>query len=93
MDRAKRVTELHALGYVANERDWALGETIAVTHPSLGSRHDGIEVYLKVVYLRSHNGAWIATDLSPPAEPDVALGTWDEVLDYLDRRLNQSAPR
>ena len=69
--RAEAVAFLRAAGFpAAAERDWALGETIAIPAKPQPPGPDGVVVYDRIIYLVPNSTGWLVSELhvNPPRE-------------------------
>lgn len=74
MTRAEAVAYLQARGLHAVERDWAMGQTIAVFNDPMET-DSGITVYRRAVYIAPHAEGWIVEEITggPPAVTEPAV--------------------
>jgi hypothetical protein len=85
MTRDQAVRFLEERGFIARPRDWALGETIFVSHESLQDRSGQIIGYDDAAYVRQEaDGTWVVTDKLMALLPFSTLG---QVVDELEQRF------
>lgn len=85
MTRDALVVLLRARGFVAMSRDWAMGETVLVSHDRLSAVNGGITSYSDAPYVRQdHDGRWTMTD---KWFAEHQLDTVEDVLAECERRF------
>jgi hypothetical protein len=92
MTRAEAVANLRARGLNAVERDWVMGQTIAVfTEPMETSV--GITVYRRALYLVPHADGWFVEELDgrTPAGSEPAVMSLEEACDRAQAILSDGS--
>jgi hypothetical protein len=88
MTRDETIQFLKGRGFIALPRDWALGETIFVSHESLQGGSGQITTYEDMAYVLQTGSTWVVTDKLMALLP---FNTLDQVADELERRFVQQA--
>lgn len=72
---------------MAAPRDWALGETLLVSHPSLRVDGPSVIAYTDAVHLGWEGTGFFIEDMSRPSAPRALFDSWGAVESWLLERF------
>lgn len=94
VSRDEAIAELARHGLDGNKRDWALGETIAVTRRDLAREHGEIIGYSAMFYVRVEGGLFVITNFGAgPSEWERSCETLQEAIALMCGVFDEVAAR
>lgn len=94
VSRDEAIAELARHGLDGQKRDWALGETIAVTRRDLARKHGEIIAYSAMFYVRVADGLFVITNFgASPREWERSCGSLQEAIDAISGVFDEVAAR